>query len=62
MIDEKTSSVVLICIVAIVAFFDLGGVLPAGITLIVGSLVGVLLLMIGVLLLGEIRDEIVARE
>ncbi|WP_209630364.1 hypothetical protein [Methanofollis sp. W23] len=52
----------MICIVAIVAFFDLGGVLPAGITLIVGSLVGVLLLMIGVLLLGEIRDEIVARE
>lgn len=56
MVDEKTWAVMTIFAVGVVAILDILGGLPTGVVLIVGLFAIVLLLGIGVLVLGEIRD------
>lgn len=56
MVDEKAWAAITVFAVGVVAILDLLGGLPAGVALIVGLFAVVLLLGIGVLVLGEIRD------
>lgn len=56
MVDEKAGAITTLGVVALVAILDLMGMVPAGLSLVVGLLAVVVLLVIGVLVLGEIRD------
>lgn len=56
MVDEKAWAAITVFVVAVVAILDLLGGLPTEAVLIVGLFAIVLLLGIGVLVLGEIRD------
>lgn len=56
MVDEKAWAVMTVFAVGVVAILDLFGGLPTGVVLIVGLFAAVLLLGIGVLVPGEIRD------
>ncbi|MDN5339251.1 MAG: hypothetical protein PWQ30_360 [Euryarchaeota archaeon] len=58
MVDEKAWAGITVFVVALVAALDLLGWLPAGVILTVGVVAAVLLLGIGVLVLGEIRDGV----
>ncbi|HOI13734.1 MAG TPA: hypothetical protein PLG75_07745 [Methanoculleus sp.] len=56
MVDEKAWAVIIVFAVGVVVILDLLGGLPTGVVLVVGLFAAVLLLGIGVLVLGEIRD------
>jgi len=56
MVDEKAWAVITVFVVGVVAILDLLGGVPTEVVLIVGLFATVLLLGIGVLVLGEIRD------
>ena len=56
MVDEKAWAVITVFVVGVVASLDLLRGLPAGVILTVGIFAAVLLLGIGVLVIGEIRD------
>ncbi|MCK9308489.1 MAG: hypothetical protein M0P17_13285 [Methanoculleus sp.] len=56
MVDEKAWAVITVFVVGVVAILDLLGGVPTEVVLIVGLFAAVLLLGIGVLVLGEIRD------
>lgn len=56
MVDEKGWAAVTLFVVGIVTALDLFGTIPSGLAPAVGLLAIVLLLAIGLLVLGEIRD------
>ncbi|KAF5082759.1 MAG: hypothetical protein PHX88_03210 [Methanoculleus horonobensis] len=56
MVDGKAWAVMMVFAVGAVAILDLLGGPPAGVVMIVGLFAAVLLLGIGVLVLGDIRD------
>ncbi|PKL61362.1 MAG: hypothetical protein CVV31_11840 [Methanomicrobiales archaeon HGW-Methanomicrobiales-2] len=56
MVDEKAWAVITVFVVGVVTAMDLLGGVPMEVVLIVGLFAAVLLLEIGVLVLGEIRD------
>lgn len=56
MVDEKAWAVITVFVVGVVTAMDLLGRVPTEVVLIVGLFAAVLLLGIGVLVLGEIRD------
>ena len=56
MVDEKAGAIITVFAVGVVTAQDLLGAIPAGLALIIGLFAVVLLLAIGLLVLGEIRD------
>ena len=56
MVDEKAGAMITAFVAGVVAVLNLLGAIPEGAALAVGLLAVVLLLAIGVLVLGEIRD------
>ena len=57
MVDEKAWAVITVFIVGVVTTLELLGGIPTGVVPIVELLAVVLLLAVGLMVLGEIRDE-----
>jgi len=55
MVDEKGVTALVLCVVVFAAILDIIGTLP-GLLMVVGFLAVIVLLALGVLVLGEIRD------
>ena len=56
MVDEKAGAIITVFVVGVVTALDLLGAISSGLALSIGLFAVVLLLAIGLLVLGEIRD------